>query len=285
MRTIIIIFFALIVVVAIAYLLHSTSTKTRAESNGLQQIRTENFDRHDSNKETLYQQSASSDHPEWPAIESNQTVVSHTGYSLVYDETHEQAIWVAYELTQEETANEIERSDHFSEDPEISSRSATHADYAKSGYDRGHLAPASDMGWSIQAMEESFYYSNMSPQHPSFNRGIWKKLETQVRTWARDHERVYVVTGPVLSEGLPTIGPNEVSVPKYYYKVILDNHNTHANGIGFILPNAPSKQPLSEFAVTIDSVEKVTGINFFPTIPSERIEPLESERCLNCWGL
>ena len=226
--------------------------------------------------------SISTPHPEWPAVSDSGSVVCYTGFSLVYDETHEQARWVAYELTQSETGNEIERSNHFMEDPHISTRSATNADYAKSEYDRGHLAPASDMGWSATSMEESFYFSNMSPQNPSFNRGIWKKLETQVRNWANEHEAVYVVTGPVLSDGLPTIGPNEVSVPRYYYKVILDRHEPGMHGIGFILPNAPSKMPLSSFAVTIDSVEKITGLDFFPSLP-QGSQMLESENCFECW--
>lgn len=226
--------------------------------------------------------SISTTHPEWPAVSDTGSVVSYTGFSLVYDETHEQARWVAYELTQEETGNGVERSNHFMEDPHIATRSATNADYAKSGYDRGHLAPASDMGWSTTTMEESFYFSNMSPQNPSFNRGIWKKLETQVRTWANEHEAIYVVTGPVLSDGLPTIGPNEVSVPKYYYKVILDCTEPGMHGIGFILPNAPSKLPLSSFAVTIDSVEKITGLDFFPALP-QGSQKLEGENCFECW--
>ncbi len=221
-------------------------------------------------------------HPEWPDVRDEKDVISYSGFSLLYDEKHEQARWVAYELTQAETVKGVERSNNFREDPNISTRSASNEDYSKSGYDRGHLAPASDMGWSTTSMEESFYYSNMSPQNPGFNRGIWKKLETQLRNWASDHDAIYVVTGPVLSEGLPTIGPNRVSVPKYYYKVILDNQEPGLHGIGFILPNEPSKLSLSSFAVSIDSVEKVTGLDFFPTLPPGS-RALEGESCFKCW--
>jgi endonuclease G len=227
--------------------------------------------------------SISATHAEWPAVSDTGSVVSYTGFSLLYDETHEQARWVAYELTQEETGNGVERSNHFMEDPHIATQSATNADYAKSGYDRGHLAPASDMGWSATSMEESFYFSNMSPQNPSFNRGIWKKLETQVRNWASEHESIYVVTGPILTDGLPTIGPNKVSVPAYYYKVIVDINKPEMHGIGFILPNAASKSPLSDFAVTIDSVEKVTGLDFFHSITVPLIDDLERQNCYTCW--
>lgn len=286
MRTLIILLLILaLVVVGIVYLKHSTTHAARVESNGLQPKPAKHFQDSDLDIQQPNQRNVMGDHPEWPAVASDQKVISHEGYSLVYAEAHEQAIWVAYELTAEETTNDVERGNHFIEDPEISTGSATNADYAKSGYDRGHLAPAADMGWSTTAMEESFYFSNMSPQEPGFNRGICKKLETQVREWARQHESIYVVTGPVLSSGLPTIGPNKVSVPNYYYKVILDGQGSGMHGIGFILPNASSQQPLSSFAVSIDSVEKVTGLDFFPSLPSEIIVPLEGERCLNCWGL
>lgn len=144
---------------------------------------------------------------------SKDRIIKKTGFSLLYNESHEQAEWVAYQLTKSETNSVFERTDNFMVDPMVKTGSAVAADYQGSGYDRGHLAPAGDMGWSAASMTESFYYSNMSPQLPAFNRGIWKRLEEQVRTWAIDYDTLYVVTGPVLQMGLPKIGPNEVSVP------------------------------------------------------------------------
>ncbi|MFZ9657177.1 MAG: DNA/RNA non-specific endonuclease, partial [Crocinitomicaceae bacterium] len=151
-----------------------------------------------------------------PSLHPGEIILSHTAYSFSYNEEHEQANWVAYLLTKTHLGSGVERSDRFMEDPIVSTGTATNADYAKSGYDRGHLAPAADMSWSETVMQESFYYSNMSPQLPGFNRGIWKRLEEQVRTWAEFYDSIYVVTGPVLSPELPKIGPNQVSVPKYY---------------------------------------------------------------------
>ena len=119
----------------------------------------------------------------------------------------------------------------------ISTGSASLPDYKGSGYDRGHLAPAGDMKWSTTAMSESFYMSNMSPQEPSFNRGIWNRLESQVRRWAIDNGSVYIATGGVLTDGLKTLGSNSVSVPQYYFKVILDYQEPDIKGIGFIIPN------------------------------------------------
>ena len=133
-------------------------------------------------------------------------------------------------------------------------------------------------------MEESFFYSNMSPQVPGFNRGIWKKLEERVRQWAIENKDIYVVTGPVLTADLPVIGPDKVSVPRYYYKVILDYTLPELKGIGFILPNASSTMPLESYAVPIDSVEKMTGINFFPALPDKQEQALEKTVCIPCWS-
>ncbi len=221
---------------------------------------------------------------EIPATQTGDVIINHTGYSLLYNEKHEQASWVAYELTEKETNKLFERSDKFLVDPKVSTGSATSADYKESGYDRGHLAPAADMSWSELTMVESFYYSNMSPQLPGFNRGIWKSLEELVRSWAIENNSIYVVTGPVLSSGLKTIGVNGVSVPNYYYKVILDYSESSTKAIGFILPNQSSDRQLQEFAVSVDSVEKVTGIDFYYLLPDDQEASLESSVCVSCWS-
>jgi endonuclease G len=208
---------------------------------------------------------------EIPKVKESGVVISHTGYSLLYNEEHEQASWVAYELTKEETVKVYERSNRFKPDPEVSTLTANDADYAGSGYDKGHLAPAADMGWSSTAMAESFYYSNMSPQVPGFNRGIWKKLEELVRDWAIEYNSLLIVTGPVLTKGLKTIGPDHVSIPELFYKVILDNHEPEIKGIAFLIPNASQSASLQTFVVSIDSVESVTGIDFFPEFPNEAL--------------
>jgi len=221
---------------------------------------------------------------EIPKTSSKDDIISHTGYSLLYNEAHEQANWVAYELTKEETNKLYERTNKFMPDPLIKTGSAEDKDYQGYGYDRGHLAPASDMGYSSITMSESFYYSNMSPQVPSFNRGIWKKLESLVRTWAIENNNIYVVTGPILTKGLETIGPDKVSVPKYFYKVILDYTEPGIKGIGFILPNEGSKENLENFALSIDSVERATGIDFFNLLDNRQENEIEKTLCLSCWS-
>ncbi|HEY3369340.1 MAG TPA: DNA/RNA non-specific endonuclease [Prolixibacteraceae bacterium] len=219
---------------------------------------------------------------EIPKYAKNDIVISHVGYSFLYNEEHEQASWVAYELTKEETNKLFNRTNRFKVDPMVKTGSANNSDFTGSGYDRGHLAPAGDMGWSSTAMAESFYYSNMSPQVPGFNRGIWKKLEELVRSWAIENNSILVVTGPVLKKGLKTIGPDHVSVPDLYYKVILDNHEPSIKGIAFLIPNASQSLGLQSFVASIDSVESVTGIDFFPRFPNE--DKIERTSSIEQWS-
>lgn len=211
-------------------------------------------------------------------------VVDRVGYALGYLEQHKQPGWVIYRLTSEEA--EIyagERIGTFRKDPKIP-RGASAADYIGSGYDMGHLAPAADMAWSEKAMGESFYLSNVSPQDPAFNGGIWKKLENRVRIWALEEGELYVVTGPILPVNPSrTIGANKVTVPEYFYKVIYDP-TPPEKMIGFIIPNAESNRELWEYAVTVRTVEQVTGLNFFPNLNPNKQAKLESEKLdLTLW--
>lgn len=212
------------------------------------------------------------------------TIIDRPGYALGYIELHEQPAWVIYRLTADEVTTKVaSRSDDFKEDPDIPSGSATLTDYKHSGYDRGHLAPAGDMSYSVQTMSDSFYMSNMSPQKPNFNRQIWKKLESTVRKFAITEKDVYIVTGPILPKTKTlTIGSNAVTVPDAFYKVVYDQ--THPQKmIAFIVPNEGSSAPLQSFVVTVDMVEAETGLNFFPLLPQPLQEELESSIDINAW--
>lgn len=214
------------------------------------------------------------------------TLIDRPGYALGYIEYHEQAAFVIYKLTAREAlTKEAQRTNRFRRDPEIPTGSATTADYRRSGYDRGHLAPAADMAFSVQTMADSFFMSNMSPQKPAFNRGIWKRLEEQVRQIAIREKAIYVVTGPILpKKKTVTIGANQVTVPTHYYKVIFDL-TPPRKMIGFILPNEGSDRPLEDFAVTVDVVEKATGLDFFSALPKAVQERLESTISVSAWEL
>lgn len=222
-------------------------------------------------------------HPELPRWEMGDPVYEYPGFTLWYDEETEQARWVAYELTAEEAlSTEAERTDRFLRDPHIATGSADGEDYHKSGYDRGHLAPAADMRFSREAMEASFYYSNMSPQVPAFNRGIWARLEAQVRSWAIENGTLLVVTGPLFSDDR-SIGPKRVAVPSAYFKVLLDYTEPEIKGAAFVLSNEGSNQALSFFFVSIDEVERLSGLDFFPFLPDETEAALESRRDPEPW--
>ncbi|MCQ2379461.1 MAG: DNA/RNA non-specific endonuclease [Victivallaceae bacterium] len=204
--------------------------------------------------------------------------IDRDGYSLGFSDYHKQPIWVSYRLTRPMVETKAaKRKDDFREDPAIPNGSATLGDYRASGYDRGHIAPAADMAYSAKTMSESFFMSNMSPQVPAFNRGGWKYLEEQVRDFARREGDIYVVTGPVLPETKTiSIGPSMVTVPEKYYKVIYDV-TPPQKMIGFIMPNSKCDDSVSDYAVTVDAVEKLTGLDFFSEVPAETQEQLEGQ--------
>lgn len=219
-------------------------------------------------------------------ISSSKAIIHHENYSLAYSEKHEQAEWVAYELRRDQLKlPNVKREREFRPDYEVKTRSAFHRDYTRSGYTRGHLAPAGDMAFDKQAMKESFFMSNMSPQLEAFNGGIWRELEETVRDWAYKEGRLYVATGPILNrEIIKKIGDNKVSVPKYFYKVILDFQQPEHKAIGFIMENDRSDTHLREYAVTVDEVERQTGIDFFPDLMLDELEEeIESSLEINKW--
>lgn len=210
-------------------------------------------------------------------------IVRHTYFTLSYSEDHEQAEWVAYELTRQRlNDNWAERPSSFRPDPEVKTESATPRDYNGSGYDRGHLCAAADMAFDTLAIGETFFMSNMSPQVPGFNMGIWRELEELTRDWARKFQHLYVVTGPILNRpGITQIGFSKVTVPAGYYKVMFapDQHRA----IGFIMPNQVSTKPVMDYAFDVDYVEKMTGLDFFPNILKGLDEELEASLDKDAW--
>jgi len=215
-----------------------------------------------------------------PASSYNDEIVRHDGYTLRFRDEYKLADWVAYPLLENEITGDAERkNEQFQPDPAVPTGSAVPSDYTRSGYDRGHLAPAGDFKYSQRMMKQTFFMSNISPQVPEFNRGIWKELEEQVRTWAVRDKGLYVITGPVLRRGLPTIGrQNQVAVPDYFYKVILYCNNPDIRMIGFLMKNEGSEKSLKQFVVSVDEIERQTGIDFFPKIPDDMERKLESAR-------
>jgi len=198
-------------------------------------------------------------------------LVKHSHYQLDYNESHEQPNWVYYVLTQDGVEGSAERKNNFKRDPKVATGSAEINDYKASGYDRGHLCPAADMRNSQVAMNESFYMSNMSPQHPSFNRGIWKKCETLIRGSVVD--TLYVVTGPVFRDNRGVIGVNKVTIPGYYYKVTYDKRKSKM--VAYVIPNEKTDKSLNSFITTVDNVESLIGIDLFYQLPDNIENKLE----------
>ena len=222
-----------------------------------------------------------------PATTSKDQIITHTYYSLSYSEADEQALWVSYMLTRSRTNGNIPRTDFFSEDEDVITGSASYEDYRGSGYTRGHLLPAADARWNETAMEETFLMSNITPQKKVFNDGVWSKLEGKMRHWANVYDTIFIVTGPVLksndggsnAKAKKQIGRNKVTVPQYFYKAIYCPQKQQA--IGFLVPHEESEAPLQSFVVSIDQLEEITGIDFFPELEDtleQRIEKIGDSR-------
>lgn len=202
-------------------------------------------------------------------------IIHHTGYCLSYDERAEQAEWVFYKLTTSSISVNVRRNNDYREDSLVNNGSATLEDYWRSGYDRGHMAPAGSMKINGESMSHSFFMSNMSPQIPGFNRGIWKRLEEKVRFWVENNDSIFVVTGPILNEPIDSIGVNNVIVPRAYYKTLLAFKDGKVKGLAFLLPHEESNKSLYSYATSIDVIEEVTGIDFYHNLDTPTQKKVE----------
>lgn len=210
-------------------------------------------------------------------------IIKHSYFTLAYVEEYEQARWVAYKLTSKNLEKNVNRADErFYPDDKVSTGSASPQDYAGSGYDRGHLAPAGDFTGNAKMMRETFVMSNMSPQHPLCNRETWRLLEERVRFWGEKKGDLYVVTGPVFKPNMPTIGKrNKIAVPPAYYKIIFSYKEMRA--IAFIVPNVNKKESYRQYQVSIREVEKETGLDFFHLLPDDLEEQIETSTSTEGW--
>ncbi len=213
---------------------------------------------------------------EIPELKQDEELLCHTYYCFVFDDNHKQSKWLAYKLTADMTIGEEGRNSRFFVDSLVVSGTASDSDYRGSGYDRGHLVPAGDMVFCEIGMRESFYYSNVSPQTPAFNRGIWKRLESSVRNYARSFNEIYVVTGPLLSEELNAIGENNVSVPEYFYKIVMVYNDSVKQSIAFVMPNIRGeKNSIYCYSMTVRELENKLDINFFPSLKKKEANTIE----------
>ena len=188
----------------------------------------------------------------------------------------------AYELVVNELNGTAERGNEFMADPGVKGCPEP-VDYAGSGFDRGHLVPAGDLKWSQQAMRQSFLMTNVAPMRKALNVGGWAKLEEKVREWTQRDSALLVFTGPVVSNGDSTLAGGRVTIPSNYYKVVLAPCVRPVRAIAFIYPNGRSGGRLRQYAVSVDEVERRTGLDFFPYLPAEEQQRIESPVNLDAW--
>ena len=211
-------------------------------------------------------------------------ILKRTGYVASYNKTTLLPNWVAWHLTAERTEGSAKRSGvDFAEDTEVPEPRATDWDYYNSGYDRGHMCPAADNKWSKKAMEESFLFTNMCPQNGNLNRGDWNEMEMACRKWAKKYGDLYIVCGPILYKGKhKTIGKNKVVVPEAFFKVVLRTGD-NPQAIGFIYKNTSGNRPKDSYVNTVDEVERITGIDFFPSLPDNVEKNVEATADIANW--
>lgn len=216
--------------------------------------------------------------------ESTQSeMIDYTGFTVSFNSDKHQLNYVVWELTGEETDGEVPRRNKFLTDYRVKG-CASDADYRRSGYDRGHMAPAADMKWSQKAMEDCFYFTNICPQDKRLNSGAWGKLEAKCRQWAKKYGSLVIVCGPILTDEMPdAIGPDRVPVPQRFFKVVLARDANPPMAIGFIMNNGRVEGGMQQAAVTVDEVERVTGFDFFSALPDDIENKVESTCRFGKW--
>ena len=212
------------------------------------------------------------------------TVLSYTGFTVSFNPQTKLPIWVAYELTKEETEGTVKRNNNYYPDPNLKEAQASNNDYRNSGWDRGHMAPAGDMKWSEQAMLESCYFTNMCPQNKNLNGGDWRSLEERCRTLAGVYGSVQIVCGPIIGDMKNgTLGENKVAIPDAFFKVLMVRVGDEYEGIGFVFENKAGHQDLFNYAMSIDSVESMTGMDFFHQLPDKVENKMEADYHKEVW--
>ena len=235
----------------------------------------------------------------YPKSAKNLEIISHSAMILGFDCDYKMPAWVFHVLTPDVAFGTITRSNDFRIDEKVSCGSSVEADYftkkeisnGKSeydgfGFDRGHLAPSADFRWSRIALSESYYYSNMAPQRPEFNQESWADLEGLVRKIVdQEQKELFVVTGPVLKTDLPIVerSVHHLKIPELFYKIIVDTSVSNPRGMAFLMPNKKCSERLSSYVISIDSLERLTGLDFFPNLSEKLEKQIEGNSNFAAW--
>ncbi len=216
-------------------------------------------------------------------IQIPEQIIKRYAYTVSYNKDTRCPNWVAWRLTADHTDGEVSRDRNYYEDEDVPKPRATSFDYKGSGWTRGHMCPAGDNKWSEQAMQESNLLTNICPQHASLNSGVWNVIERNCRDWAQKYGDLYIVCGPIyLNQSHETIGYNEIVVPEAFFKVILCLTD-EPKAIGFVVRNNAGKKKRDQFINTIDDVERITKIDFFPALPDSIESDVESKADIDEW--
>ena len=244
---------------------------------------------------------------ELPSIRPNEHIINYVGYddicygqssertidfekiaySVSYDEIHKQPRWVAYSLSKEELYGYARRKGkQFHQDDSVPYKQADKSDYRGSGWTHGHLAPAADFSWSDKALDNTFYYTNISPQSETLNTGSWQKLENRVRSWAEMFGEVYIITGPIIGNAENgTIGMNQITIPDAFYKAVLTRDGESYQAVAFILENSSTPQSYTKCCLSINKIESIIGIDLFCALDNNIEEIIEDNYNKDFWGL
>lgn len=218
-----------------------------------------------------------------PLTDRKEQMLVRKAYTASYNSDLRLPNWVAWVLTAEHTQGKNQRSNmQFTDDADVPAPRAYHSDYTRSGYDRGHLCPAGDNKWDDEALRQTFLMTNICPQAPKLNKDDWNTLEQRCRTWAKRYGEVFVVSGPIMSENPRRIGKHKVAVPQAFFKVVL-RLGDKPEAIGFVYDNDDPTGTLQSHVLSIDSIERLTGIDFFPALPDELEAALEKESRWDKW--
>jgi endonuclease G len=220
---------------------------------------------------------------EQPVQAPREQQIVHTHFTLSYSEGYELPSWAAYQLTPQQAKATGTIREKYAVDPLVTTGTSTTKDYRNAGFIMTQLVPAEDMFSYPEAVEETFLMSNVVPQKPAFNKFIWKTNAKLVREWAKEGNTLYVVTGPVLADApFGSFGPSKISIPTRYYKAVLDVNGERA--IGFLFRNNVASGKPKSFAISVDELEKITGLDFFPSLPDKLEEAVESSTDFSKWN-
>lgn len=235
-----------------------------------------------------------SDNPEvkhYPALETvslpdnlSSQIKEYIGFTISFNKDNKTPNYVAWELLGEETSGDQQRTDNFWTDVEIEGCPTT-KDYTRSGYDRGHMCPAADQKWSAQAMSDCFVMANICPQVHDLNAGAWNTLENKERQWAKRDSALMIIAGPLYdTSDTKTIGNANVRVPGAFFKVLLAPYVDQPRGIAFVYPNMSSPGNMQDYAMSIDELEKILNYDFFPALPDDIENKVESVFSFKEWN-